>query len=132
MPDRVEREIEEILSKIDDFATEAPRIRAQRKQRERATPRIQPSANWLSRIGIGQLMLLSILLVLGSHFILGGFSSAAAQYGIIIGLVLFFSSFLLSFRPRVSAPQEKRWRGRIIEPESNRGWPRLGRWWRRR
>jgi hypothetical protein len=138
MSDRVEREIEEILRKVDDFPTEAARIRARRKERDR-----EHRPGLLQRIGIsfrgagiGQVMLLSIVLVLGSHFIIGRFDSTVAQYGIILGLILFFSSFLLSFRPRGStAPQVKRWRGRIIEPDTSsepRPWSRLNRWWRRR
>lgn len=135
--DRVEREIEEILRKIDDFPTEAARIRAQRKKTAQGPSPVQRVSRRLSRITASQLMLTSIALVLGSYFIVGQIDETVSRFGIIAGIILFFSSFALSFRPAGVARSpgaEKRWRGRVIDtPQQQPGRGlRLPGWWRRR
>lgn len=113
--DRLQREIEEILQKIDDFPTEAARIRAKRKRakisglRRRLTPHFSLTAP--------QTILAGIALILVSYFIIGRVDSDVARWGIIVGLVLFFSGFVFSAWPRrtPSMRVEKRWRGRVID-----------------
>ena len=127
--DRVEREIEEILRKIDDFPTEAARVRAQRKKANHGPSLGERVARQLSRVTASQLTLIGIALVLGSYFIVARIQPTIGTYGIIAGLILFFSSFVLSMRPAGPPRTEKRWRGRVIDtqPPGRRAWFRAWR-----
>ena len=131
--DRVQREIEDILRKIDDFPTEAARIRSQRKK-----PRRGPSlphrlmsrlAARLTRPSLPHILIGGIALVILSFFFVMPFAPTIARYGVITGLALFLSAFVLSFRAPVGAPRgtEKRWRGRVIEPSTHH--PAAPSWW---
>ncbi len=132
-PDRMEREIEELLRKIDDFPTEAARIRAQRKKAARGPSLRDRIAARLSGVTISQLMLAGIVMVLASYFVVDRIQPTVGKFSIIAGLILFFSSFILSVVPAGSPQQERRWRGRIIDtgPEQT-GWRARLRAWRSR
>lgn len=122
-PDRLEREIEEILDKIEDFPSASERrARARRK----ATGRLGGAvAGWqrallarLSRFDMSQVMLLSFLLILGSLF-LRRFSPLLTQWVLYAGVALFIAAFamLVFGRKGRSGPggSAAYWRGRQIE-----------------
>jgi hypothetical protein len=141
MPNRVEREIEEILSKLEPErpAGRAP-IRLRRSWRSRTTRNV---SRWRSRvpapphINPGSMMLAGILLIL-SAFFLRSFSDTLTRWVVILGLILFFASFILSFWPGArSGPAggDVYWRGERIARSDLRGPSlpaRVQQWWRRR
>lgn len=137
--DRLEREIEEILNKIEHFPdAETRRTRARRRalrglgsaiaERQRAVVR------WLGRISISQVMLVAFLMILGSFFFR---ASPLAAWVLYAGVILFVSSFaimLFARGGRGGSTVEQRWRGREIR-YSTRGPSlavRLRRWWNTR
>jgi len=120
MSDRLEREIEEILDKIEKFpAPETRRARARRRvlrriggaiaERQRAVMR------GLSRVSIGQVMLVAFLLILGSFFF-RRFNAVLMQWALYAGIVLFISSFaILTFSRRGGGGTvQGQWRGREV------------------
>ncbi len=131
--DRLEREINEILNKIEQFPTpERRRVRAVRRQLRRigdaVSTRQRAVARELSRISLSQLVLLSFLLILGSFFMsrLG----IAGQWLLIAGVVLLVASFGLMLFGGGSrgGSTTRQWRGRTISYESENLARRLRRW----
>ena len=97
-PDRLEREINEILNKIEQFPTpERRRARAARKSLRRfgdaVSSRQRTIARELSRISLSQLVLLSFLLILGS-FVLRGIGPVGTWI-MVAGVVLLVASLAL-------------------------------------
>ena len=118
---RYEREIEEILDKVDD------KLPADGKQakvaRQPARPRVAPPVRRAvslgavltpSRLLIAGVILIALSLVLSMNLLLW-----LGLGAIVVAYFIFFN------RPRRST--EKRWRGQVIEEDSDR--PRF---WRRR
>jgi hypothetical protein len=139
MPDRIEREIEDILNKLDDFVPEGGKKPIPFK---RAANRKQQSRGWLSqrlaRVSLNQIMVYALIaLILG--FILR--SLPFASWVMIGAIVVLVTAFVLSLRngsgsTNVSGNYQKRWRGEPIElPNPYRG-PTIGdrivAWFRRR
>ena len=121
-PDRMEREIEELLEKIEDFPSASER---RARARRRATGRIGGAIAGqqrallarLSRIDMSQVMLLSFLLILGSLF-LRRFSPLLTQWVLYAGIALFIAAFTMLVFGRKgggSAGNAAYWRGRQIE-----------------
>jgi len=126
MADRIEREIEEILRKIDDLP-ERRRAKAVRK----APPAGSSSMRILSRINMRKVMMWSLFAILVGALVL---RAVPGGYFLLIGaIIVFVTAFILSTRggPTTNAP-EKRWRGQpldLTEPS----WPnRLKAWWKGR
>jgi len=138
-PDRLEREINEILEKIDQFPTpEQRRPKPARKPFRNAgdslSPRLHGLMRELSRVSLSQVMLLAFLLILGSLFF-RRFIPLAWPWMMYAGLVLFLTSFALMVfgggrgkgRPR----QQQYWRGRPVSYSSDSLSQRMRRWWNR-
>ena len=140
MPNRVEREIEEILTKLDAPGGGRRPTRLRRSWRSRLTRRV---GAWRSRLPAlpalnpGNLMLTGIVLIL-SGLILRMVSADLTRWVVILGLILFFSSFVLSFTrrgPTGVGRNETYWRGQRIPRSELRGpslASRLRTWWQRR
>lgn len=139
MPDRIEREIEDILSKLDDFVPEKGQkpIPFRKPARRRSQQK-----NWfsqrLSRITINQVMVYALIAVIAG-FILRGLP--LAYWVMIGGLVVLVAAFILSLRTggksTISGNYEKRWRGEPIDVRNyDAGTPTIGdrivHWFRRR
>jgi hypothetical protein len=106
----VEREVEEILRKLDDFVPERPTpIRSRGRSLKRAGRNFGgrlPRISWTT-------IILSILLVALIFFFAPGFSGGTL---IVFGIVgAFFLYFLLTRRRPLSPPPEKRWRGQPLD-----------------
>jgi hypothetical protein len=130
VPDNLEREVEEILRKLDKFVPEEGRLARTRKGAGQAVSDfLHTILARLSRVSLGQLMLTSLVLVLVAFFFRGA-SPALARWAIIGGLVLFLTAFslsLLSGRSRY----ERRWRGRAVDLSEPSLSTRLRNWLRR-
>jgi hypothetical protein len=132
--DRLEREIEEILNKIEHFPdAETRRTRARKRalrtlgsaiaERQRAVARA------LGRIAISQVMLVAFLMILAAFF----FRAGPMIWVLYAGIVLLVSSaaIMMFTRGKGGSMVEQRWRGREIQ-YSTRGSSlaqRLRRWW---
>lgn len=140
MPDRIEREIEDILNKLDDFVPEKGqkpipfRKPAKRKNQNR---------NWLSQrlshITLNQVMLYALIATIAG-FILRGLP--LAYWVMIGGIIVLVAAFIFSLRAgggrnTVSGNYQKRWRGEPIDVRNyDTGNPTIGdkivQWFRRR
>jgi len=136
MSDRFEREIDEILSKIDDF----PKHAAQRRRRSGRMGRQigEAQRNFalrLARITVTQIMVTAFAVMAISYFLLRGAFPEVWVYGLILGLILFFTAFALSFRGGTPAGRsEPYFRGRprsYYRSETPAFWSKLSEWWRR-
>lgn len=142
MADKFEREIEEILAKLDDKLPPAddrsPISLASRRQQKAKSPRPRtPRSNPLSRLTP------TTLLFAGAGIMFGGLLLSNVWQPLIwasmSGVVLFVGAFLWSLRktPRAargSAPKGVYWRDRYIEygPPASSGASRIKNWFRRK
>ena len=125
-PDKVTREIEELLEKLDTFVPEerlATKIKSRRKQQrdeDRGPSFFDRVRARFSRITLGQMMLTGLGLSLISYFFRGPLGSAAGWLT-IAGLLLMGGAFVLSIvgggtRSTLGTNRvQRRWRGQVIE-----------------
>ena len=136
---RLEREIEEILGKIEQFPDASERRKRSRGRvvQQVATAisdRQRAIARELSRFSMSQVMLASFLLILGSLF----FRQVAPlimAWVLYAGIVLFVTSFAFMVFGRGSSTGSKQqlWRGRPIHTTSGPSLSqRLRSWWETR
>ncbi|MEI7924979.1 MAG: hypothetical protein WCI61_02140 [Chloroflexota bacterium] len=141
MPDsnRLEREIEEILGKIEQFPDARTR---RRRSANRAlqqfgaavSDRLRGFVRQISRFSISQVMLLSFILILGSLFFRRA-APAPMTWVLYAGIILFVSSFAISMfgGGRGGSNGPPKWRGRTVQYQSSAPLSdRLRRWWNSR
>jgi hypothetical protein len=135
MPDKFEREIEDILSRLDNFPQRGPSDRARRAVSNRVGDFHRRFTLRLARLSVGQIMLGGIVMILVGYF----FRALIPEiwyYVVILGLVLFFTSFALSLfgAGRAGSSSQTYWRGRPVQSYYASG-PDLAKrfraWWRR-
>jgi predicted lipid-binding transport protein (Tim44 family) len=130
MADQLQREIEEILNKLDEFI---PEQKATSHLRKQWSERLHAFGGWLgglvSRVSMGHLMIASLVLV----FIAFAFrSSAIGQYSMIAGLSLLGLTIVVSFLANRRTRSEKRWRGQVVALSGPGPLDRLQDWFRKR
>jgi hypothetical protein len=135
MPDELEREIEEILSRIDEFPKESAFGRLRRRWAKRFRRWRGRLALRLPRISLGHVMVASVLLIILAYAFR---STAFGRYAFAVGLLLLFFAVAASFFSARRPKQEKRWRGQVVDlsgpslADKVRGWlsgrRRGGRW----
>ena len=125
MADRIEREIEEILRRIDDFVPES--ARARRPGRRMSSP-LFTARSWLSArlaaISLNQVMMWSLIVVIGAFFLR---AIPGASWLLVAALIVFVTAFVLSLRGR-GGKTPKRWRGQPIDLSGPRWTDRLKAW----
>ncbi len=117
MPDdKIQREIEEILNRLDEFVPDERTPSRMRQRSSEATGAFTRAIlGPLGRISLGQVMLGSLALIVFAFFAMR-INPLFGTWIVIAGVILFLTSFALSFFSRGSPPTvEKRWRGRPIE-----------------
>ena len=135
MPDdRLEREINEILDNIERFpGPESRRARARKRFLRRLANYLSDAqravAKQIARVSIGQVMLASFLMILGSFFF-RRFSPMLMQWVLVAGVVLFISSFAIMVFARGGGPSgpSQYWRGRVLNRGPSSLVTRLRRW----
>jgi hypothetical protein len=118
MADRIEREIEEILKKIENFPERSKGARPPRRPAASGGGTLQ---RWLARISLRKVMMWALFSVLVA-FVMRGVPGA---YWLLVGaLVVFVTAFILSTRggPTGSQAPEKRWRGQPLDLSAP-SWP---------
>lgn len=125
-PDKVQREIEELLGKLDNFVPEERLVSKIKKRRKaEAGPNAMERTGAglgkrLSGITLGHVMLAGLALLLLSSFAPGLFGGYA-RYALILGLLLTGGAFVMSVvgwdsrRTITGGTTEKRWRGQAID-----------------
>ena len=113
MADRIEREIEEILKKLDNFVPD----RARRPARRVGQP-FAAAQSWLAhrlaRISLNSVMMWSLFVVLVAFVASRGVPWAG--WVMIGALIVFATAFVLSRMGVSSRPQtQKRWRGQPMD-----------------
>lgn len=135
MPDdRLEREIKEILDKVKRFPEPESRRTRARKRFTRSlangiAARQQAVMRQLSRFSIGQVMLLSFLLIFGSFFFRR--AGPLGTWALVAGVVLFVSSFTIMVFSRGDTSPTRRsqyWRGRELGSRAPPIVQRVRRW----
>jgi len=97
MPDKFEREIDEILKKVDDFPRRPVPLRRGNGFARRFAAAQRSFAVRIARISVGQVMLVAMALMVCSYLFRSAFPSIW-EYGLVLGLILFFTAFVLSLR----------------------------------
>ncbi|MDZ4278463.1 MAG: hypothetical protein U1B78_04930 [Dehalococcoidia bacterium] len=132
MPDdKIQREIEDILSRLEDFVPEeSATSRMRRRSSDAAGAFGRGMFAPLTRISLRHVMLTALALVVI------GFLARGVQFGqwmLIAGVILLLTSFALSFVSRGGGNQiEKRWRGQPMELNGPSLGERLRAWFQSR
>ena len=133
-PDRLEREIDEILNKIEQFPTQKrpatqPVRNSIRRLGNTFFSRQHAVIRELSRVSLSQLVLLSFLLILGAFMIRG--IGPIGPWMMIAGVVMLVTSLaLMLFGSSNSKSQSHQWRGRTIYYETDNLSQKIRRWFR--
>ncbi len=132
MPDRLQKEIEELLGRLDTFP---PRRPLWRRVRDTLTSPFRGTRRWLRDLGLprvtpGHILLAAIAIIIVAWVAEPG-GSSVTRYLIVGGIILFIAAFVLSLRRQSAAPQ-KRWRGEILDLRGPTTSTRLRSWWNRR
>jgi uncharacterized membrane protein YfcA len=119
MADRIEREIEEILKKIENFPERGKG--APRPPRRPSSPGGTTAHRWLARVSLRKVMMWALFAVIVAFL---GRSIPGAYWLMIGALIVFVTAFILSTRggPSVAQAPEKRWRGQPLDLRRP-GWP---------
>ena len=138
-PDRLQREIEEILGRIEQLPPpESCAKRAARRTLRRAglaiSERQRALARSLSHVSLSQMMLAAFVMILGAFFF-QRLSPLAMIWLMYAGVILFVVSFtMLMFARGGRAAGEAKWRGqpvryRAVNPSGPTLPQRARRWW---
>ncbi|MCS7001552.1 MAG: hypothetical protein NZ518_01770 [Dehalococcoidia bacterium] len=136
---RVEREIEEILSKAGDLGHPQPNGGPRRPEPLPFRPRA--SATWVDRAGRfwarlaapGQAMFLSLGLAVVAYG-LQVHQPLLAKLLAMVAIALFIAAYAFAWRRPQNLGSERRWRGQVIDYDDRRHGDlgdRLRQWWRR-
>lgn len=132
MSSKLERDIEEVLAKIDRFP---PKRSLWSRVRRRLAGALGGAGRAVAglprpRVSVGQVLLLGIALIVIAYVFGDALGSGSlVPLLIIVGIALFIGAFIFSLR-RQSASRwpEKSWRGQPMDLEEPR---RPGSWWKR-
>ena len=112
--DKMKREIEDILNRLDSFVPEESAVSRMRRRSSGGFANfVRALLGPLARISLGQVLLTSLALIIVAFF--GRRVSPVFNWVMIAALLLFLTAFALSFFNRGPAKTEHRWRGRIVE-----------------
>ena len=125
--DKIKREIEDILNRLDSFVPEESAVSRMRRRSSGglvtfALTLLGP----LARISLRQVVLTSLALIIVAFF--GRRVSPVFNWVMIAALLLFLTAFALSFFNRGQTKTEHRWRGRIVELDQPSFADRLRAW----
>ena len=112
--DKMKREIEDILNRLDSFVPEESTVSRMRRRSSGGFANfVRALLGPLARISLGQVLLTSLALIIVAFF--GRRVSPVFNWVMIAALLLFLTAFALSFFNRGPAKTEHRWLGRIVE-----------------
>ena len=111
MSDRLQREVEDLLARLDKFP---PRKPLWKRVRDSASGSLRGArdALRLPALSAGHVLLIGIALVVGTWVLIPG--ADIARWLIAGGVVLFIGAFIFSLR-RQSRPPERYWRDKPMD-----------------
>ena len=124
MSNRIQREVEELLDKLEEFPPKRPlsaRIADAVTAPFRAAGRALAGIA-LPRVTAGHVLLAGLAIIV-TAYVIGG-TGSVWRWVIAAGIVLFVGAFVFSLRRQSSGPQEKFWRDKPLELRRQRG-----SWW---
>jgi hypothetical protein len=135
MADRIEREIEEILKKIDKFPEGSTRPKV-RKPAGSPKPGGSPKPTgslfkWLSSLSMRKVMMWALFAAIVAFF----FRGMPGGYWLLIGaIIVFATAFILSTRGGggTSNTPQKRWRGQPLDLSEPSWGDKFKAWWKGR
>ncbi len=134
MSDRLQKEVEELLARLDTFPAKRP---IWVRVRDTLTSPFRSTGRWLRdmrlpRVSAGHILLTAIAVIIIAWIAKPG-GDSVARYLIVAGIVLFIGAFVLSLRhqSQTHTPQ-KRWRGQPMDLSGPTAGTRLRSWWSRR
>jgi hypothetical protein len=129
--DDIEREIKDILERLDHFVPEERATSRFGKRTSRwASDVYRGVASRLASISLSQVMLAALAMVVFA-WLFRFVNPAVARWVIIAGVILLVVSFVASLRASRTAGNEKRWRGQVIDLSGPSFADRLRSWFRR-
>jgi VIT1/CCC1 family predicted Fe2+/Mn2+ transporter len=131
MSSKLERDIEEVLAKIDRFPPKRSLWSRVRRRLGDALDRVGGAVGGLPRprVRVGQVLLFGIALIVIAYVFGDSLGGSLVRLVVIAAIVLFIGAFIFSLR-RQSASRlpEKRWRGQPMDMDQPHG---TGSWWKR-
>jgi len=131
MSSKLERDIEEVLAKIDRFPPKRSLWSRVRRRFADVFDGIGRAVGGLPRprLSVGQVLLLGIALIVIAYVFGDSLGGSVVRLVVIGAIVLFIGAFIFSLR-RQSASRlpEKRWRGQPMDLDQPHG---TGSWWKR-
>lgn len=125
MPDRIQREVEELLAKLDTFPPKRPLGTRIRDSFSRGFQHL--GGIRFPSLSAGHVLLFAIAVIVVGYLVAGG--SDIGRWIIAGGVIAFIGAFVFSLR-RQSRPTQKYWRDRPMDlrrPSEPRGRS----WWHR-
>jgi hypothetical protein len=122
MSNRIQREVEELLDKLEQFPPKRPlsaRIGDAIAAPFRAVGRALGGIA-LPRVTAGHVLLAGLVIII-TAYVLGG-THDLARWVIAFGIVVFVGAFLFSLRRQSSGTQEKYWRDKPLELRQRSWW----------
>jgi len=127
--DKIQREIEDILSRLDDLPAERKPIRMRRRSRRAASFAGSAFAP-LAGLSIRHVMIAALALIVAGFFTRNAYPDFG-HWTLIGGVLLFFTAIVLSAFNRGGPPapaSEKHWRGQPLNLEGPTLGDRLRAW----
>ncbi|MFN8555959.1 MAG: hypothetical protein U0531_00915 [Dehalococcoidia bacterium] len=132
MPNRIEREIEEILTRLDEFVPDERRMARVRRRVGAVLAALGAWTGGLTRRISGGYVVLAACVVLVLAFFLHSSFPTFAKWATYAGLAVVFTALVLSIRPPRRRSSARYWRGQPVELTRPSPLMRLRMWWRRR
>jgi len=127
MPDRLQREVEDLVSRLDKFPPRKPLWKRVRDSLVGSVRRVGGAVHF-SALSARHVLLIGIALIVGTWVLIPG--ADIARWLIAGGIVLFIGAFIFSLR-RQSRPPERYWRDKPMDVHGgSRSW--WDRWRNRR
>lgn len=131
MSSKLERDIEEVLAKIERFPPKRSLWSRIRRRLADAFGSVGRSVSALPRprVSVGQILLLGIALIVIAYVFGDSIGGSLVRLVVVAAILLFIGAFVFSLRRQsTSRWPEKRWRGEPMDLGQPRG-PRS--WWNR-
>ena len=127
--DRIQREIEDILNRLDDFVPEeGAASKMRRRSSDAAAGVLRALFRPFAAISLRQVMLTALILIVVAFFGMR-IHPLFARWVLIGAVILFFTAFALSFFGKGSAPAtQQRWRSQSMELQGPSWSDRLRSW----
>jgi len=132
MPDRIQREVEELLARLDTLPP--PRRPFWKRVRTSFDQSFERTFGGLRlpRLSAGHVLLIAIAVIVAAYVLLPG-GSSLTRWIVAGGVVAFIAAFILSLRRSGAGghPPEKYWRDKPIDLRRPGPGTRARRWWDR-